>query len=116
VIVLFLGLAIAPSINANVNKDEKRIEPLDNGEFEVYSIIDGYCEVPQYEGIIIKRQVRIYGGELEIKAHTWNPNEPIYYATTSQYLNAPVFIGVFYPVALRAYSVYGIAFGNIEWS
>ena len=94
-----------------------KIEPLDNGEVEIFSKIRGYCVryICKEEGYIIYRQIRIYG-EMDIKAHTFNSSESVYYATAYQYVYAPIFIGLFYQIALPCLQVFGYAFGNIEWS
>jgi len=115
IIAVVILVLVSSSSAVVTKKDDNKSETLDNGRVEIYSKINGLSEFQHYKGIIFKRQVTIYGW-LDIEAHTLNPSEPVYYATTSQYLYAPLFIGVFYPIAPGAFGVSGFALGNIKWS
>jgi len=114
VIVLFLGLAIAPSINS----ERIEIEPLDNGEKEKISIISGVC-MNKDTGNGLFRDVEIWvGGDtsVDISAYTSFPL-PLYYHVTISgcYLKAPIFIGYCIVASTGRYLVGGIALGDIEW-
>ena len=120
VIVLFLGLACAPSINADIKKDEKKIKPLDNGYFEIITYVHGYVWPLQmkWQGIFICGRLEMWekdSGTISIEAYTLNPSNP-FYRENPRFIYAPIFIGsIMAPLDKDYYMIDGKFLGNIYW-
>ena len=117
VIVLFLGLAIAPSINSENIKIEP--EPLNNRDREIISKIDGSCLDTNFYNIGVFFNVEIWAGVdtwIEITGYTSILPPRSYTVHFGKYVKAPIFVGRTYHTSPGRQYVRGIAFGNIEWS
>jgi hypothetical protein len=116
VIVLFLGVAIAPSINSD--KIEIEPETLNDNDREIISIIDGSCLDTTIGDIGIFFNVEIWAGYdtwIDIIGYTSILPPRRYSASFLTYVKAPIFIGRSYHTSPGRQYVRGIALGDIEW-
>ena len=119
IVILLIPISSAVDINTDVDDESREnfeIETLDDYE-EIITFIDGTCNDVTSKGIYIKRDVTFQAGEstwFEISGYyrPWVHFNEI----NVIYIHAPLFIGViFYRGVGLAYSVWGVALGDIEW-
>ena len=117
-ITLLILVSTTSAVDANTT-DRKKVEPLDNGEKEKITYIDGSCLGVEFNGPGFFRNVEINAGWdtwFTITAITSFLPFKSYQITAGRYIKAPFFIGIVPPMAPGRFAVKGYAIGDIEWS
>ena len=127
VVLLFLGLAIQPSI-ATIQPEGVDVDNKPKGNIlvdsinEIISVINGKCAVNKMQsqfGIIrnIIFTDAYYWGWLHLRILLSNPFQlKLIFTSFPHKINAPLFIGYAFQTAEPGvFIVWGVALGNIDW-
>ena len=95
-----------------------KVEPLDNGCFEIITYVEGYTHpmTIKWVGIFIYLHLEMWEydvGAISIKAYTLNPLNPVYEANP-KFIYAPLFIGSIGCTSSFDH-IEGYFIGNIYW-